>query len=70
MAKEAGIEHYNTITSYVVRHSWATTMRKLGNPVSMIQEGMQHDSEEITRIYLGNFENTSVDDMNRALLDL
>lgn len=70
LARLSGVENYKTITSYVVRHSWATTMKKLGHSVTAISEGMKHSDEQTTQIYLDSFENSTIDDMNKTLLNL
>ena len=43
------------ITTYVARHSWATTAYHTGVNVSLISQGMGHRTETITRIYLAAF---------------
>ncbi|WP_289766736.1 tyrosine-type recombinase/integrase, partial [Bacteroides acidifaciens] len=40
------------LTLYVARHSWASAAKAKGIPLSVISEGMGHDSEATTRIYL------------------
>ena len=70
LAELAGVENHEKITSYVVRHTWATTMKRLGYSVSVISEGMKHADEKTTQIYLDNFENTVIDDMNKSLLNI
>ena len=40
------------LTMYVARHSWASIARDEGIPISVISEGMGHDSESTTQIYL------------------
>ena len=56
------------LTMYVARHSWATIARKEGIPLSVISEGMGHDSENTTQIYLASFEANVVDEANRKIL--
>ena len=43
------------ITTYVARHSWATTAYHSGVDISLISQGMGHRTENITRIYLAAF---------------
>lgn len=38
------------LTLYVARHSWASAAKAKGIPLSIISEGMGHDSEAITQI--------------------
>ncbi len=54
--KEIGTELNLSIplTMYCARHSWASIARSEGIPVSVISEGMGHDSESTTQIYLSS----------------
>lgn len=56
------------LTLYVARHSWATAARSKGIPLSVISEGMGHDSEATTRIYLANLDTSLVDQANSLIL--
>lgn len=56
------------LTLYVARHSWASAARAKGVPVSVISEGMGHDSETTTRIYLAQLETSVVDRANAMIL--
>ena len=56
------------LTLYVARHSWASGARAKGIPVSVIAEGMGHDSETTTRIYLASLDTSVVDKANRMIL--
>jgi len=58
------------LSMYVARHSWASAARQRHVPLSVISEGMGHDSEATTQIYLASLETTAVDDANRMLLSL
>lgn len=58
------------LTMYVARHSWATAARSEGVPLAVISEGMGHDSEKTTRIYLASLDNSVVDEANRKILNL
>lgn len=57
------------LTMYVARHSWASAARAKGIPVSVISEGMGHDSEATTQIYLASLETSVVDQANALLLN-
>lgn len=57
------------ITTYVARHSWATIMRNKGASDAVISEGLGHEDEKTTKIYLENFENSVLDQANRKLLE-
>ena len=58
------------LTMYVARHSWATTAHNEGIPLAVICEGMGHDNEKTTQIYLASLENSLVDKANRKILQL
>lgn len=56
------------LTMYVARHSWASVARAEGIPVSVISEGMGHDSEVTTQIYLASLDTSAVDLANSQIL--
>lgn len=56
------------LTFYVARHSWANIMRSKNVPISIISEGMGHDSERTTRIYLNTFDAAVLDKLNKLIL--
>ncbi|MGQ8336272.1 phage integrase SAM-like domain-containing protein [Sunxiuqinia sp. A32] len=56
------------LTTYVSRHSWATIAKKSGIPTSIISEGLGHESEETTQVYLDSFENDVLDDANDLII--
>ena len=56
------------LTMYVARHSWASAARAKGIPVSVISEGMGHDSEATTQIYLASLDTSVVDKANFLIL--
>ena len=58
------------LTMYVARHSWASIARNEGILVSVISEGMGHDSEKTTQIYLASLETQIIDKANRKILKL
>jgi len=43
------------VTSYTLRHSWATTAKYRGVPIEMISESLGHKSIKTTQIYLKGF---------------
>lgn len=57
------------LTMYVARHSWASAAKAKGIPVSVISEGMGHDSESTTQIYLASLDTSVVDSANSIILD-
>ena len=56
------------VTLYVARHSWASAAKAKGIPVSVISEGMGHDSEATTQIYLASLDTSVVDKANSIIL--
>ncbi len=56
------------LTLYVARHSWASAAKAKGIPISVISEGMGHDSESTTRIYLASLDTSVVDRANSLIL--
>lgn len=58
------------LTMYVARHSWATVAKNKNIPLSVISEGMGHDSENTTLIYLASLDTTIIDKANKLILSL
>ena len=57
-----------SLTMYCARHSWASIARSKNVPLSVISEGMGHDSEATTRIYLASLDNVAIDKANSMIL--
>jgi integrase len=58
-------EFTNNVTSYVIRHTWATIAKRLGYSNEMIAEALGHEyGNKITNIYLDDFEQNLIDAMN------
>ena len=66
IAKLCGIA--TPLTMYVSRHSWASIAKSKNIPLSVISEGMGHDSEETTRIYLASLDGSVIDKANLLIL--
>ena len=58
------------LTLYVARHSWASAAKAKNVPLSVISEGMGHDSEATTQIYLASLETSVIDKANKMILGL
>lgn len=58
------------LTMYVARHSWATIAHSEGFPISVISEGLGHDNERTTQIYLASLDNSVIDDANSKIINL
>ena len=56
------------LTLYVARHCWDSAAKAKGVPVSVISEGMGHDSEATTQIYLSILDSSVVDKANSLIL--
>lgn len=56
------------LSLYCARHSWASIAHSKNIPISIISEGMGHDSEATTLIYLASIENTTIDNANAKIL--
>lgn len=53
---------------YISRHAWASIAKSKNIPLAVISEGMGHDSEETTRIYLASLDTSVVDKANSLIL--
>ena len=56
------------LTMYVARHSWATIARQKNIPLSVICDGMGHNSEKTTQIYLQSVDAETIDRCNDKLI--
>ena len=56
------------LSLYYSRHSWATIARCKDIPISIISEGLGHNSEITTQIYLDSIKSYEVDKANRKIL--
>lgn len=59
-----------TLTFHRARHSWASAARRNNVPVSVIKEGMGHDSERTTMIYLESLDSGDLDYANSRIIGL
>lgn len=56
------------LTMYVARHAWASIAWSKNIPLSVISEGMGHNSEATTRIYLASLSTVAVDKANSLII--
>lgn len=56
------------LTMYVARHSWASAAKEKKIPLSVISEGLGHDSEQTTRIYLTSLDIAEINRANNLIL--
>ena len=66
IGRELRLEH--PLTMYVARHSWASIALAKNVPIAVISQGMGHDSEQTTRIYLSSLEAHLIDKANRTII--
>ena len=66
IANEANISF--PLTMNIARHSWANVAQNKNIDISVISEGMGHDSEQATLIYLSSLDHTLVDKANSQIL--
>lgn len=59
LATLAGID--TPLTTYVARHSFATSLKRGGVATGMISAVMGHKSEAVTNVYLDSFESDALD---------
>lgn len=58
------------LSMYVARHSWASIAKTEGISLSVISEGMGHDSESTTQIYLASLDSSVIDKANQKIIKL
>ena len=68
IAKMVGVDI--PLSMYVARHSWASIAKARGVPLSVISEGLGHEKESTTLIYLSTLDSTIVDKANNMILKL
>ena len=56
------------LSTYVPRHTWATTAKSKGVSEEMISESMGHTSVKTTRIYIATFDNPQLDQINKYVI--
>ncbi|WP_299535488.1 site-specific integrase [Ulvibacterium sp.] len=66
IAKDAGIE--GKFTTYNIRHSWATIAKYLGVSTELISEALGHSSLRTTQVYLKDFDNDILDEVNTLVV--
>lgn len=56
------------LTTYVARHSWASIARDMNIPISVISEGMGHQSYNTTQVYLDTIDTSKINEANRNIM--
>lgn len=59
-----------TMTTKVVRHSFATQARLAGAPIDVIKEMLGHSSVKVTEIYMNSLPKHTLDEFNSKILDM
>lgn len=67
IAKIQGVE--KNVTSYVIRHSFATNLKFAGISTDLIGESMGHHDVSVTKAYLKEFDDDVIDDAMSKLLE-
>ena len=67
ISEMVGLE--SNLTLYVSRHSWASIAKTKNIPLAVISEGLGHDSESTTQIYLASLDNSLIDRANSLILN-
>ncbi len=67
IAKTQGVDQ--NVTSYVIRHSFATNLKFAGISTDLIGESMGHHDVSVTKAYLKEFEDDIIDDAMSKLLE-
>lgn len=57
------------ITSYWARHSWATIAKQKGISAEIISDGLGHGDLKTTAIYLADFDDDFLDDVNESIVE-
>lgn len=57
------------LTTYVARHSWASIARNMDVPLSVISEGLGHDSDRTTQIYLASLDTSTINKANKKIIN-
>lgn len=56
------------LTAYAARHSWASIARDMNIPISIISEGMGHQSYKTTQVYLKSIDVSRISEANRSII--
>lgn len=67
LARQLGLSCH--ISSYTLRHSWATIAKYLGTPIEQISEMLGHTSIKTTQIYLKSFNADVLGKVNQKTFD-
>lgn len=68
LGREIGLTE--PLTLYVARHAWASIALSNNVPIGVISQGLGHDSERTTRIYIATLDSSPVDKANEDIIGL
>lgn len=61
---------HRNVTTYYARYTWANIAKALGYSKDLIAEALGHEyGNRVTGIYLDNYDNVVIDEMNEKVLD-
>ena len=63
------LEFHQPLTTYVMRHSWASMMLEADSEISVISQSLGHTSLHTTEIYLGQLSVSKIDKASDNMLD-
>lgn len=66
LAADLGVEA--NLTTYMLRHSFASVLKKSGVNIALISEALGHSDLTTTQIYLDSFDNEQIDNAMKNLL--
>ena len=66
---EIPVEAHFQVTSYTIRHSFATTLKEQNVPIEMISELLGHKSIKTTQIYLKSFSLEKLSTVNKLCFE-
>ena len=67
LARSCGVT--SPVSSYTIRHTFATTLKERGVPVEVISELLGHTSIRTTQIYLKSFSLERLAEVNRECFE-
>ena len=67
LGRQVGVSRH--LTSYVVRHSWASESQRIGMPDMAKSRAMGHTNVRTTTIYIASIDDGQLDRYNRRLLN-
>ena len=56
------------LTTYTARHTWASVARNMDISISIISEGMGHNSIKTTQVYLNSIDVSRINEANKKII--